>query len=168
MRLIYVLLTAVLTLFFTSSCAFNKEDAFQSTEEVTLESIPSNSDIYINGESIGKTPMVLSLRSDISHEICFKREGFKTSYEYLNPVYKNNKVPYLQFGLVKDLGHYSHLSSNKVLSELKWESLPDSVGINSFEAMGELINEADDAHFYGVITKAEHKIIIRQIIELFN
>ena len=34
--------------------------------------------------------------------------------------------------------------------------------------MSELITEADNAKFSGAISEEEHKIIMRQIVELFN
>ena len=168
MRTFIVLLTAILTLFFTSACTSNMVNTFQSKQKVTIESIPSGSDVYMDGELIGKTPMVLSLRSDISHEIQFKKEGFKPSSEFLDPIYKHDKTPYVQFGLAKDLGYYYQLSSDYVISELDWELLPNSAGIIPFETMSDLITEADNSMFSGSITEEEHKIIIRQIVELFN
>ena len=168
MRIFNVLLTAFFTLFFTSACTSNMVEDLYSKQNVTIKSIPSGSHVYIDGELIGETPIALSLRSDMSHEIHFQKEGFKSSKEYLNPVYKYDKIPYVQFGLAKDLGYYYKLSSDYIISELDWESLPNSVGVNSFEAMSELIAEADSAKSSGSISDEEHSIIMRQIVELFN
>ena len=74
----------------------------------------------------------------------------------------------MQFGIAKDLGYYYQLSSDYIISELDWEFLPNTTGIAPFETMSELIAEADNAKFSGSITKEEHKIIMRQIVELFN
>ena len=168
MRIFNVLISVILTLLFTSACSSNMVNTLQSKQEVTIESIPSGSDVYMDGEFIGTTPIVLSLRSDISHEIHFQKEGFKSSIEYLDPIYKHDKTPYVQFGLAKDLGYYYQLSSDYIISELDWESLPNTIGIAPFETMSELITEADNAELSGTISKKEHKIIMRQIVELFN
>ena len=168
MRIFNVLLTATFTLFFTSACSSNMVNTLQSKQLVTIESIPSGSDVFMDGELMGTTPMVLNLRSDISHEIHFQKEGFKSSSEYLDPIFKLDKTPYVQFGLAKDLGYYYKLSSDHIISELDWESLPNTTGIAPFENMIELIAEADNAKFVGSITEEEHKIIVRQIVELFN
>ena len=168
MRIFNVLLTAILTLFFTSACSSNMANTLQSKQKVTIESIPSGADVYMDGELIGTTPMVLSLRSDISHEIHFQKEGFKSSSEHVDPIFKHDKTPYVQFGLAKDLGYYYQLSSDYIISELDWEFLPNTTGIAPFETMSELIMEADNAQFSGSITEEEHKIIMRQIVELFN
>lgn len=168
MRILNALLTVVVALFFTTACTSNVVKSLQSKQEVLLESVPSNSDIYIDGEFIGKTPMVLNLRSDISHEIYFQKEGFKSANEYLNPVFKHEKRPFVQFGLAKDLGYYYVLSKDSVLAELYWEPLPDTAGIEPFETMSQLIAKADNALSVGDLTADEHKIIMRQIVELFN
>ena len=63
MRIFNVLLTAILTLFFTSACSSNMVNTLQSKQEVTIESIPSGADVYMDGEHKGITPLVLSLRS---------------------------------------------------------------------------------------------------------
>ena len=168
MRIFNVLLTAILTLFFTSACSSNIVSTLQSKQEVIIESIPSGADVYMDGEHKGTTPLVLSLRSDISHEIHLQKKGFKSSSEYLDPIFKHDKTPYVQFGLAKDLGYYYQLSSDYIVSELDWESLPNTTGIAPFETMSKLISEADNAKFSGSITEEEHKIIMRQIVELFN
>ena len=168
MRIFNVLLTAILTLFFISACSSNMANILQSKQKVTIESIPSGADVYMDGELIGTTPIVLSLRSGISHEIHFQKEGFKPTKEYLNPIGKHNKKPYVQFGVAKDLGYYYKLSSDYIVSELDWESLPNSVGITPYDTMSVLVAEADNGMLSGSITEEEHKIIMRQIVELFQ
>ena len=76
MKILNTFLTVVVILFFTSSCSTNIDETFRSHQEVLLESMPSGSDIYMNGEFIGKTPMSLRLRSDINHEIKFQKRVF--------------------------------------------------------------------------------------------
>ena len=167
MRIFNVLLTAILH-FFNISMYLEYGEYFQSKQEVTIESMPFRFRCLHGWRTYRKTPMVLSLRSDISHEINFQKEGFKSTSEYLDPIFKDDKTPYVQFGLAKDLGYYYQLSSDYIISELDWESLPNSVGIMPFETMSELITEADHAKFSGTISEEEHKIIMRQIVELFN
>ena len=168
MRIFNTFLTLVVILFFTSSCSTNIDQSFRSHQKVLLESMPSGSDIYMNGEFIGKTPMSLRLRSDINHEIKFQKEGFSPTNESLSTIFKHEKQPYVQLGLAKDLGYYYELSSDHIIAELYWEPLPDTVGNMPFETMGELIAKADNALSSGTLALDEHKIIIRQIIELFN
>ena len=168
MRILNALLTIFLTLFSTTACTTHVANSLQSKQEVSINTIPTNADVYMDGEFIGKTPMVLSLRSDVNHNIYFQKEGFKPTEEYLNTIYKHEKEPYVQFGLVKDLGYYYELSTDNVLTELTWESLPETRGINPFETMSSLIAKADNAKSSENLSADEHKVIIRQIVEFFN
>ena len=168
MRFFNVFSTAVLTLFLTSACTSNMVCSIQSKQKVKVESIPVGADIYMDGELIGTTPIVLSLQSDMTHEIHFQKKGYKPTKRYLDPIYKHEKQPYVQIGLAKDLGYYYELSSDHLVAELEWESLPDTAGIQPFETMSGLIAKADNALSSGDLTVDEHDVIIHQIVELFN
>lgn len=168
MNRFFMLLLAFLLVFILSACASKIRNKIQSHQKVTVESIPSGANIFMEGKLLGKTPMVLHLRSDTSHEIFLQKEGFKSISEHLDPIYKKDKKPYVQFGLAKDMGYYYKLSRDSVLSELYWEELPPSTGITPFESMGSLVSKADKAKLSGLINSEEHKIIMRQIIELYN
>ena len=168
MRHFNLLLIVNFTLMFGSACSYKIINNVHSKQEVLVESVPSGSNIFINGEFLGKTPMILSLRSDISHKINFHKEGFKATCEYLDPIYKYDKKPYVRFGLAKDLGYYYKLSSDHIVAQLHWEPLPISVGVMPFETMSELISKADKAKLSGNLSSDEHKLIMRQIIEMFN
>lgn len=167
MRTKTAFLTIIYALFF--SLAFNAYALnIQSKDRVLIESIPMGSDVFIDGELVGQTPLELNLRSDINHEIYFHKEGFQSSKEYINSVYKWDKKPFIVFGPAKDLGYYYKLSSNKIFAQLKWESLPETVGISPFESMSGLIFKADSELASGNISQNDHNVIIRQIIEFFN
>ncbi len=168
MRILTVILAIVLSLFLTSACTTGVVDSLQSKQDVLIESIPSGSKIYMNGDLIGTTPMVLNLQSDTNHEIYFEKEGFKRAKNYLNTVYKHAKKPYVQFGLAKDLGYYYRLSTDHLIIELDWEALPDTVGITPFESMSALITKAENALSNGSLSVDEHKVVLRQVVELFN
>lgn len=168
MRILNSFLFAILTLFLISACSTRMVENLHSNQVVLIESIPSVSDIYINGDLIGSTPMELRLRSDLSHEIHFKKEGFKSTVAYLNTVYKYEKPPFVQFGMAKELGYYYKLSADHLIAELPWGSLPETAGISPFESMSGLIAKADSALASGSLSADEHKIILHQIIEFFN
>lgn len=163
-RLFFVLIT----LCFIVSCSSDLTNKFIHKQKIKLDSIPSESNVYIDGKFYGKTPMELDLQSDISHEIHFKKNGFKPSKEFLHPVYKNRKKPYIQFGFAKDLGYYSKLSSDQIIANLEWEFLPESYGITPFCDMSKLTIKADKSLSLGEISLEEHEIILKQIIDLFH
>ena len=168
MQFLNALIYASITLFLTTSCSSKLTKNIQAKQEVKIESIPSGSDVYIDGKFIGVTPMVVSLQSDMSHEINFKKSGFKAVSKYLNPVYRDEKKPYVQFGLAKDLGYYYQLSKDHIVAELLWDYLPNTAGIVPFEKMGKLLAKADKAVLSGELSKSEHEIVVSQIIELYN
>lgn len=47
-----------------------------TTEEVSINSQPSNADIEINGQHRGSTPTTVTLSTDKSHTITLDKEGF--------------------------------------------------------------------------------------------
>ncbi|MAH40009.1 MAG: hypothetical protein CML08_01220 [Puniceicoccaceae bacterium] len=161
--LIWLVLMAML-----SSCSSSKSGNFSAQQTVSIESIPSGAEIFCHGKKLGTTPIELSFQTDIVHEIYFKKPGFKSGVGYLNPMLKNNEKQFIQFGMAKDMGYYYSLSPSKLSVELKWEALPDTRGIVPFELMGALSMKADQMLRSGDLTDAEHKIAVRQIIELFE
>ncbi len=161
--LIWLVLMAML-----SSCVSSESGNFSARQTVSIESIPSGAEIFCHGKKLGTTPAELSFQADIVHEIYFKKPGFKSGVGYLNPVLKNNEKQFIQFGMAKDMGYYYALSPSELTVELKWEALPDTRGIVPFERMGALSIKADQMLRSGDLTDVEHKIAIRQIIELFK
>lgn len=149
-------------------CVSSGSKDFGARQVVTIDSIPSGAEIFFNGKMLGITPTELSLQRDTVHEVHFKKEGFKPKVGYLNPVLKNNEKQFIQFGMAKDLGYYYRLTPSQLTVELEWEALPDTPGIVPFERMGILTEKADEMKRSGDLSEAEHKIVIRQIIKLFE
>lgn len=161
--LIGMALTGVL-----ASCVSSGSGNFSARQAVTIHSIPSGAEIFCHGKKLGTTPIELNFDTDIVHEVLFKKEGFKSGVGYLNPVLKNNEKQFIEFGMAKDMGYYYTLAPSQLTVELKWEDLPDTRGILPFERMGSLSQKADEMKRSGDLTEAEHKIVTRQIIELFE
>lgn len=151
-----------------ASCTTSTSGNFSARQSVAIDSIPSGAEIFIHGENLGTTPIELSLQRDIVHEIHFKKAGFKSGVGYINPVLKNNEKQFIQFGMAKDMGYYYTLAPSQLTVELKWEVLPDTRGVVPFERMGSLSQKADEMKRLGDLSEAEHRIVIRQIIELFE
>lgn len=51
---------------------------------IDIESDPSRAQVYVDGELIGETPLDVALRSNRSHVIEIKKEGFETKTYILN------------------------------------------------------------------------------------
>jgi len=69
---IMVLITFV---FMLSNCATIFKGEYR---DVSINSEPNDTQVYINGEFQGRTPLKLELRPDESYTIEFRRQGYKT------------------------------------------------------------------------------------------
>lgn len=69
---IMVLITFV---FMLSNCATIFKGEYR---DVRINSEPDDTQVYINGEFQGRTPLKLELRPDEAYTIEFRREGYKT------------------------------------------------------------------------------------------
>ncbi len=73
----------VLVMLFSSSCAmiFNKNDV-----EVNFKSIPDGADVYVDGEKVGKTPVITRIRPSKDYVILYIKDG------YANHEFKIKKI----------------------------------------------------------------------------
>lgn len=69
---IMVLITFV---FMLSNCATIFKGEYR---DVSINSEPNDTQVFVNGEFQGRTPLNLELRPDMSYTIEFRREGYKT------------------------------------------------------------------------------------------
>lgn len=163
----YIFFLAFLLIIFLGSCTSDISNGLKSKEIVEVESIPSGVSVFIQGEFVGLTPLLLNLDTSIVHELLFKKKGFSSTRGYFEPVQKNSERKIIQFGMARDLGFYYELSPKKLSVELMWDELPDTKGIMPFENMGKLISRADVFKSNGTLTEEEHEIVTNQIISLF-
>ena len=77
------------------------------SEDVTVDSMPSGADVFVNGEVVGKTPMVVSLDSSSVYEIKLVKEGYKDQTVSLASIRTN---PLVKFGPLSDMGYYKELT----------------------------------------------------------
>ncbi len=69
------LLVLVTFVFMLSNCATIFKGEYR---DVRINSEPDDTQVYINGEFMGRTPLKLELRPDEPLTIEFRREGYKT------------------------------------------------------------------------------------------
>lgn len=151
-----------------AGCSHVIKDNIQSKDSILIDSIPSGAFVYANGEKIGITPFSIDLMSEISHELYFKKDNFKTKITSINPEKKGGKKKFIEFGIVKDLGYYYELNPKRLVVELEWESLPSTKGIVPFKIMGELISEVDNMKKNSNLTSEEYDIAVSQILRFFE
>lgn len=134
-------------------------------EDVVINSMPDNADVFINNELIGQTPLTLDLESDSVYEIRLSKRGYKDQVVNLASVRAN---PLVKFGPLVDMGYYKELSPSPVDASLKPEFLPEYPGLNAFSDMTQNILKADDMRKSGKIGPEEHSYLISQITEFYT
>ena len=135
------------------------------TEDVTVDSIPSGANVFVNGELAGQTPTVLSLDTKSVYEIKLVKEGYKDQTVSLASVRAN---PLLKFGPLVDMGYYKELTPAPVNQSLKPAFLPATKGIKPFEDMTSAIMKADQLRKDGKISRDEHSYMLLQITEFYK
>lgn len=137
-------------------------------QEVTILSFPTESNVYINGEATGITPMQVKLPRKVPHEIRLEKRGYNSAVKYFAPVPNEKAENFVRFGLSRDLGYYVDLEPGTMQSELLSDLVPRSTGADPFERMAQQALLADARLESGDISPLEHKVIIEQIIDFFD
>ena len=150
-----------------SGCSFKNLDLLKSTQQVSIDSSPRGAKVFIQGEDVGITPLVLTLKTDSSYEIKFIKECFKSNIAFLNSV-EINQDRYVTWGMAKELGYYYKLEPFNLLVELNWEHLPETKGLNPFDKMASLISKADTLREKEALSHEDHLLIIDQIVKFYN
>lgn len=155
----------VAAILFLNGCAHLRDGMPQS---VIVMSLPSGAEVFINGESVGPTPLSVDLPRKIVHEVRLEKEGYNTAVKYFTPVPNEKSENFIKFGLSRDLGHYVDLEPGEMKEELESDLVPQSTGKDPFDRMAKQAFEADRRLKDGEITPQEHKVIIEQIIQFFE
>ena len=135
------------------------------SEDVTVDSMPSGADVFVNGEVVGKTPMVVSLDSSSVYEIKLVKEGYKDQTVSLASIRTN---PFVKFGPLSDMGYYKELAPAPVNESLKPSLLPATKCLYAFGDMAASIVKVDQMKKDGKISSEEHSYLINQITDFYS
>ena len=135
------------------------------SEDVTVDSMPSGANVFVNGEVVGQTPMVVSLDSSSVYEIKLVKEGYKDQTVSLASIRTN---PFVKFGPLSDMGYYKELTPAPVNESLKPSFLPATKGLNAFGDMAASIVKVDQMKKDGKISSEEHSYLINQITDFYS
>ncbi|MGB6864614.1 MAG: PEGA domain-containing protein, partial [Candidatus Aminicenantaceae bacterium] len=81
MRKIISIVLIISFVFLSSSCA----TLFKGTsEEVNFNSNPQSAEVYVNGQSMGETPVALKLKVNKTYVVEFRKEGYKSQSYTIN------------------------------------------------------------------------------------
>lgn len=165
MKNILPLTLAVLATTFFSGCELMRTGVPQ---DVVILSFPTQSEVFIDGESAGLTPLAIELPRKVNYEVRLEKAGYNPAVKYFTPVPNEKAENFIRFGLSRDLGYYVDLEPRKMKTKMKSELVPNSLGADPFEKMAVQALKADEKLAAGEITPLEHKVIIQQIIEFFE
>lgn len=107
----------VMIALFASSCA----TIFRGTDQViNITSEPSNANVLVDGSSMGKTPLSLSLRKSKHSSVMVKKAGYNTQTRQLNK----------SFDPISLLNIFWDYSTTDFISGAAFEYQPNSLHFN--------------------------------------
>lgn len=161
--LIPVALTALLLAL--SGCATFEQG---TSQQVSILSFPSGADVTIGGESVGKTPLEVSLARKIPHDVRLSLAGYREARRTLMPVRNERGEGLVRFGLAQEAGLYHDLSPNPLEVRLLPDVLPTTRGGDPFTEMAAAILVLDEMREKGDLSPAEHKYRTARVIEFYT
>ena len=64
-------------------------------QRVGVESSPEGSEVYLDGELVGTTPMTLRVSTQTDHSVYVKREGYRSELRVLNANQPSDRIDFL-------------------------------------------------------------------------
>ncbi|MGB0371125.1 MAG: PEGA domain-containing protein [Opitutales bacterium] len=164
-RLFIVCLVA---LFAFSGCE-TVQSAFRSglPQSVTIDSVPSNADVYVNGAHLGTTPVTTELPRKVTHEVMVKKDGYVVQREFFTPTRNEKSHDFIRFGLMEDLGLYFDLTPTDMLSQMRHSLVPIVASNEPFEEMAYRVMLADALLDSGAISRSEHSTIYQELVSFY-
>lgn len=163
-KVLILVALGALTLAVTGCSTFDKG----ASQEVTILSFPAGADVTIGGENVGKTPLDISLRRKIPHEVRLSLNGYREAKRTLMPVVNEKGKAFVQFGLAKEAGYYNDLTPNPLEVNLLPDVLPTSRGPDPFAEMAAAILLLDEMRENGELSPTEHKYRTQRVIEFYT
>ncbi|MFP4674503.1 MAG: PEGA domain-containing protein [Opitutales bacterium] len=139
-----------------------------TTQSVAIRSFPPDAKVYHNDSHVGQTPMDLSLRRKVNHEIRLEKEGYHSAKKTIVPSPNEKSEGVVNFGPMEDLGYYVNLEPSEVELKLKSKLVPGSPGSDPYDRMAKRVAKADEMLESGELTAEEHKYVVEQILEFFE
>lgn len=137
-------------------------------QDVTITSVPPGARISVDGEDVGVAPVTVSLTTREAHAVSATLPGFRPATRVLHSVPNDASKNFVRFGLVDAAGGYRELDSSSLALELTSDLVPASRGLKPFEELGARIVQADDLLARGQISPETHRLIVAQLLNLFQ
>ena len=138
------------------------------SQEVTIDSEPSNASAFVNGKFVGRTPLTMSLPRKVTHEVRLEKTGYKSLRKYFRPQTNERGRAYVQFGLMDQFGLYKDLTPTNMVAKMSHSLLPLSRSAEPFEDMAYRVMLVDALLDAGAITRREHSSIYKDIVDFYT
>ena len=155
---------------FTFSGCKTVESAFRSglPQPVTIDSSPSNAEVYVDGEYKGVTPLTLELPRKVTHEVALEKDGYIVMRKFFTPTRNERSEDFVRFGLAEDLGLYFDLTPTDMMANLRHALIPLVASTEPFEEMAYRVMLADALLDSGAISSDEHSTIYNELVEFYT
>lgn len=164
-----LLLVAIVAAFALSGCK-TVQNAYYSglPQTVTIDSVPSNADVYVNGEYLGTTPTTTKLPRKITHEVRLEKDGYVVQRQFFSPQPNDSSRNYIRFGLLEDFGMYVDLTPNDMISQMRHSLIPVVATNEPFKEMAYRVMLADALLDSGAISSDEHSVIYNELVSFYS
>lgn len=137
-------------------------------QDVQINSYPYNARIYVDGQSVGTTPLDLRLFSKTNYEVKFEKAGYKPFVEYIGPSLDLKHSPILKLGPLDEAGFYNRLGPNPLEVELEHVLVPEIAGPDILSEMLFKTEQLDRLLNSGKISLQEHRFVTQQLIDFYK
>ncbi len=134
-------------------------------EQVTINSNPEGAIVMINDETMGVTPLTISLPKSNTYEVALIKEGYKTQKMTLASLRKDE---FVKFGPLADMGYYKQLVPSCEKNEMTPDFIPPYKGTKAFEDMQRNLDKVDQLKKDGKISEKEHSYMLKKIVEFYS
>ncbi len=138
------------------------------SQTVSVYSFPAGAEVSVQGETVGTTPLEMSLPRKTPHIITLSKPGYKEWQQEIFPVMNEGGFSTVKFSIAEDLGYYYDLQPSPVEVQMQPANLPNTVGIDPYEEMTSQILAADQRLQNGEISTQEHRYIVDQITKFYT
>jgi hypothetical protein len=144
-----------------AGCASVKQD-------VTITTVPPGARIEVDGQEVGVSPVTVELTTREAHAVTASLPGFHPTNRVLHSVPNDASGNFVRFGLLDAAGGYRELETSSLHLELTSSLVPQTRGIQPFEDLASRIVQADDLLADGRITPEIHRLIVGQLLALYQ
>lgn len=136
-------------------------------QRIVVESKPSGATVLIDGRSVGRTPLSIWLPRMNGYQVTVRKPGFSEAVDFVRTVPNEYDAKFLRLGADYATGAMNDLVPASLLFELRAAMLPDFKGSDPYFEMTSLMLEADSMRDRGVISRRDHRMIVRQIVDFY-